>query len=144
MSKSHRLAWAAGFFDGEGFVNIQNRSRPINGKFYEGLWLRIGINHVAIEPLLEMQDLFGGTIRKQSESTVKGNRKPRHMWGVSTQQAADVLKQLLPYLRNKNKVVELALEFQSTMQQHKKALSEETKTYRALLKQKIIALNSED
>ena len=65
MSRTHDLAWCAGFFDGEGYVTIQKRNSLVNGKRYEGYYLRIGINHVAVEPLLEMQRVLGGTIRKQ-------------------------------------------------------------------------------
>lgn len=146
MSKSHRLAWAAGFFDGEGYVNIQRRSTNKNGKHYSGYYLRIGINHVAIAPLFEMQSLFGGTIEKQSAESVVGNRKQRHRWVTSTQNAANALIQLLPYLKNKNEVVEKALEFQETMQREGKTIRvpEEITNLRQNLKVQITALNARD
>ena len=54
MSRTHEVCWAAGFFDGEGYITIQERGH----KDYVGFYLRIGVNHVAIEPLLELQRLF--------------------------------------------------------------------------------------
>ena len=51
MSVAHEVAWAAGFFDGEGYVTIQyGYTKSPNGKRYHRHTLRIGINHVAPEP----------------------------------------------------------------------------------------------
>lgn len=140
MSRTHKLSWAAGFFDGEGYVVIQKRSHPK----YTGYYLRIGINHVAIEPLLEMQRLFGGTIQKQDSSTVVGNRKPRHRWVTSTGNAGETLKQMLPYMHNKTKVAGLALDFQATMGLRAVKTSDETQAQREWFKSEITRLNSLD
>ena len=140
MSRTHEVCWAAGFFDGEGYITIQERGH----KDYVGFYLRIGVNHVAIEPLLELQRLFGGTIEKQNPDKVVGNRKQRHRWCVSTRIAEDVLRQMIPYFKNKNKVAELALEFQKTIGSRGEKLSVETQIYRRLLKEKITHLNSLD
>lgn len=140
MSRTHEISWAAGFFDGEGYIVIQKRSH----KKYVGHYLRIGINHVAIEPLLEMQRLFGGSIEKQNPETVIGNRKPRHRWVTSTQNAADTLKQLLPFMKNKQKVSALALDFQETIQKNKKKIPENIIEKRDWYKLEITRLNSLD
>jgi hypothetical protein len=144
MSIAHEVAWAAGFFDGEGYVTIQHGySKHPNGKRYYRHTLRIGINHVAIEPLLEMQRLFGGKINKQSVKSIKGNRKPRHQWLLNCSNAAEALKRMMPYFRNKQSVAELGLELQSTMGTTKE-VSEELYLYRSMLKEKIQHLNSLD
>lgn len=143
MSRTHEVAWAAGFFDGEGYVTIQRRKQTINGKQYFGHYLRVGINHVAPEPLYEMQRLFGGKIEKQNPDTIVGNRKARHRWHLSTNSAKEMLVQILPYCKNKNNVIELALEFQSTVQTTKK-VSNEIYIYRELLKEKITSCNTKD
>lgn len=145
MSVAHELAWAAGFFDGEGYVTIQyGYTKSPNGKRYHRHTLRIGINHVAPEPLYEMQRLFGGSIEKQKLESVHGNRHPRYRWVLNCSNAAEALKKMMPYFRNKQKVAELGLELQSTMQDNKKQVSEETLLYRAMLKQRITNLNSMD
>jgi hypothetical protein len=113
MSIAHETAWAAGFFDGEGYVNIQRRHQKYNGKSYRGHYLRIGINHVAPEPLVEMQRLFGGSIEKQSLESVRGSRKPRHRWVTSSSNAKEALIRMLPYMKNKNKVAALGIDFQT-------------------------------
>lgn len=144
MSHTHNVAWAAGFFDGEGFVTIQKRKSTVNNKVYESFYLRIGINHVAIEPLLEMQRLFGGNIRQQTEHTVVGNRKRRHSWGVSCTKAKEVLIQMMPYFLNKNKVAELGIELQNTMGKTGERTTEELQLLRSMLKEKISTLNAKD
>ena len=139
MSKTHDIAWAAGFFDGEGFVTIQ-----VRGGKYKGHYLRIGINHVAVEPLLEFQRLFGGTLRKQKAEAVIGNRHQRHSWQCGCNTAKEVLSQLLPFLRNKVKVVKLALEFQTTMTESTKKVSDDVVLTRQWYKDEIQRLNKLD
>lgn len=140
MSHTHELSWAAGFFDGEGFVNIQKR----NHKKYTGYYLRIGINHVAPEPVIEMLRLFGGSLVKQDENKVSGNRKPRHRWITSTSNAALALKQMLPYMKNKNIVAALALDFQQTIGPHGQQVSDEVQQKRIDIKAEIQLRNSLD
>jgi hypothetical protein len=137
MSKSHEFAWCAGFFDGEGWVKIQKR-----GGNYWGYYLRVGINHVKVDPLLEMQRVFGGNIRL--DTNVIGNRKPRHVWTLSTKQAEFMLGCLLPYMKNKNNVAELALEFCSTVGERGQKVSEDMQVYRGLLADLIRTKNSLD
>ena len=126
MSKSHRLAWAAGFMDGDGFITIQNRKSVVNGKTYSGNYLRVGACQAKQDVLLELQSLFGGSIRsKNSGPNREGyNRKPQWVWTLSTQQATDALVQLLPFLIHKRDVALLAIEFQKTMSTNKKELSD--------------------
>lgn len=144
MSNAHKLAWCAGFFDGEGFVTIQQRNSKVNGKYYKSFYLRIGINHVKLDPLLEMQKILGGTIRKQNLNKVIGNRKQRHSWQLSCSQAKEALIQMMPYFKNKQEVAELGIELQNTMQENKKKTTEELQLFRAMLKEKISILNAKD
>lgn len=140
MSRTHEISWAAGFFDGEGFITIQERGH----KNYIGFYLRVGINHVAVEPLVEMQRLFGGSIEAQDPEKVVGKRKPRHRWSLSTREAESALRQMMPYFKNKNKVAALALEFQKTIGNRGEKVSDSTQVYRRLLKDQITYLNSLD
>lgn len=141
MSRTHKVAWAAGFFDGEGYINIQKRSH----KKYIGHYLRIGINHVAPEPLHEMQKLFGGTVVKEKRKPI-GNRKPRHRWVTSSRNAAEALKQMMPFFSNKNNVAEIALDFQATVTSSNRGclISEDVLAYREYCKEEIMRLNSLD
>lgn len=142
MSKSHRLAWAAGFMDGDGFITIQQRNQTINGKQYKGHYLRVGVCQASKTPLEEFQKLFGGTISiKNSGPNKEGyKRKVQYLWNVSTAQAAEVLEQLLPYLVHKKEVAMLGLEFQKTMSNSK--VTNDIWQKREELKLKIQTINS--
>lgn len=144
MSNAHKLAWCAGFFDGEGFVTIQKRNNKVNGKYYESFYLRIGVNHVAIEPLIELKQILGGTIRVQNLEKVVGNRKQRHSWQMSCSQAREALIKMMPYFRNKQEVAELGIELQNTMGKNGQRTTQDLQLYRALLKNKISVLNAKD
>ena len=116
MDRKLKLAWAAGFFDGEGFVGTSKRTSKRKDKVYESLYIRIGINHVAPEPLEEMINLFGGNLKKQALDKVVGNRKQRHQWKITTDKAVIALREMLPYMKNKQYVASLAIDFQDTME----------------------------
>ncbi len=131
------VAWAAGFFDGEGWVAIQRR-----GGKYKGHYLRLGINHVAPEPLIEFQRLFGGNIR--FDASVLGNRKPRHVWTLSCSSAAKCLAEMGPYLKNKHEVSELAAAFHATMLTRGSTTTDSVYSFREDIKQQIKALNAKD
>ena len=143
MSNAHDLAWCAGFFDGEGFVTIQERKSTVKGKIYRGYYLRIGVNHVAVGPLEELKRVLGGTIRKQLGEPV-GNRHLRHSWQMSCQQAREALIKMMPYFRNKQNVAALGIELQNTMGNRGERTTEALQLLRAMLKQKISKLNAED
>lgn len=142
MSHTHKIAWCAGFFDGEGFITIQKRkAKAKNGKTYEGHYLHIGINHVAPKPLIEFQKLLGGKITYYDKVT--GNRKPRHQWKASCQEAANILKQLLPYFHNKEVVAKLGIELQETMGNFYK-VPQEIVEKRQQIREQITYLNAQD
>jgi hypothetical protein len=136
MSISHEFAWAAGFFDGEGWVKIQSRG----GDKYLGYYLRIGVGQVKLEPLLKLQKIFGGNVRVKQEAI--GNRKRQHVWTLSTKQAAHALRCMMPYLVHKNDVAALALDFEATVGLTGQRVSEETQLFRKEIADKIMVINS--
>ena len=147
MSRTHMLAWAAGFFDGEGYITIQRRNtKAKSGKRYFGHYLRVGLKHVAPAPIYELQKLFGGTIKVEVRKSNKDgyNRKAIHVWSLSCNQAVEALKQMMPYFLNKNKVAELAFKFQATMQDNKLELPLEIVLQREQIKEELFKLNSAD
>ena len=143
MSKSHQLAWAAGFIDGDGFITIQCRNTTIKGKSYRGHYVRLGCCQASEVPLKELQRIFGGTIRIKNSGPNRENynRKTQYIWNLSTQEAANAIEQLLPYLVHKKEVALLALEFQSTMGTYYK-VPDDVLLRRLLLKDKVQTLNS--
>lgn len=143
MSRSHRLAWAAGFIDGDGHITIQRRSTKYKDKVYQGHYLRVGACQASMPPLEELRKLFGGSIRpKNSGRNPDGyNRKPQWIWSLSTEEANAALKELLPFLLHKRQVALLALQFQETMGNG--IVSEEVYAKREQIKNDIAAINNE-
>ena len=146
MSDTHKLAWAAGFIDGDGFVTIQERNSTVNGKRYRGFYLLLGVNHVAPAPLYELQKLFGGNVVhvKLKKNYDGFNRKDRYTWKVNCQQAREALLQLMPYLVNKIEVAQLGIDFQNTFTGKVYKVSDELHEHRRNFKIKIMELNSLD
>lgn len=144
MSKSHQLAWAAGFIDGDGFITIQNRKIKHGEKVYTGTYLRVGACQAQLAPLEKLQNLFGGSIRpKNSGPNPHGyNRKQQWVWTLSTAEAKNALEQMLPYFVHKKEVALLGIAFQETMSNNKKAVPEETIKLRLKFQADIAAINA--
>ena len=137
MSIAHKHAYAAGFFDGEGYCTIGRRN--CNG--YIGHYLRIGVNHVRRAPLDFMASLYGGSVRLDNNPT--GNRKPRYVWCISTRKAQAALMQMRPYLVNKVEEAQLCIEFQNRINPGRStSITEEEATIREAFKQRLMKLNS--
>lgn len=138
MSKAHNLAWAAGFFDGDGYCTVQ-----VRGGKYKGHYIVAGVNHVAEAPIHELIRLFGGKFRRQRIEKVVGNRKRRIEWKLTCSNAESFLKQIQPYLVNKKEVVKKLLELQATMGTTTK-VSVETFNLRTQLKNEVQIINAKD
>lgn len=89
--------WAAGFFDGEGCIQI-NTSLSIN------------VAQVTPSPLETLVALYGGKIATSPRSN------PRHRtvyrWSVHGSDAAEALTMMLPYLQVKAEEARLGMMFQ--------------------------------
>jgi len=144
MSKSHQLAWAAGFIDGDGFITIQNRKTKYKDKVYTGTYLRVGACQAHLTPLEKLQDIFGGNIRpKNSGPNPHGyNRKQQWIWTLSTAQAKEALEQMLPYLVHKKEVALLGIAFQNTMSKDKHTVPDDIVALRLGYQSDIAMFNS--
>ena len=94
-----RVAWAAGFFDGEGTVGLE---RQTSGNSY----LRIAVGQLVREPLDILSKMWGGSVRGYIE-----NDKPIYKWTATTRMAEQALREMLPYLVVKAEQARIALEF---------------------------------
>jgi hypothetical protein len=122
----HELSWAAGFFDGEGNVNISKDS------------LQVSVFNTYKPAVDKFQELFGGnvTVRKGS-----GNSRDCYMWFVTTGTAAMVLRLLRPYLVVKQEQARIAIEFQATKGYSRVTPSAEVVELRSTLKDRLKATN---
>lgn len=70
----HTLAWAAGFFEGEGWINIQRKE--IKGRVRHVL--NSGITNTEIILLERFRIMFGGRVRPRPGTAI--SRKPLWEW----------------------------------------------------------------
>ena len=138
MNTKESLIWAAGFFDGEGYVTIQ-----VRGGKYQGHYLRIGVNHVNPDPLYKLQELFGGSVRVQRKKPT-GNRKRRHEWTLSCKKAAKCLRRMRPYIINKTAPISIGLQLDDSMQEGTGKISDELRELRDSLKLDLQIANAID
>ena len=99
------VAWAAGFFDVEGSINIIRRRKGLQYLHYQ---LNLNAPQINKDALLKLQELFGGVVRlnKQYE-----NRRQSFTWTLHSRKADHALTTMLPYLIVKKQEAELALRF---------------------------------
>ena len=100
--QSTRIAWAAGFLEGEGSIFITNgRGR--------GKVLRISAAQVDPAPIEELNRLFGGGVFRAKG---RDGRRDHYRWYASNRRAADVLRAILPYMVSKRDQALIGLAFQ--------------------------------
>lgn len=96
MRTREELAWAAGFFEGEGVIS----QRQKNGRF-------VAINNTDMEPLLRFQEAVGvGKLRGPYGPYNNGiSRKPYWTWSASNfEHRQAVIAMLWPWLSARRKV----------------------------------------
>ncbi len=87
----HELAWAAGFFDGEGWA-AKNKTRGVQGRVNQA-----DVNGVPAV-LLRLRSALGG-IGAIGGPTIKAGRRPLYSWTVSNRADVELLLDLLkPWL----------------------------------------------
>jgi hypothetical protein len=98
------LAWAAGFIDGEGCVSLSKAKCKTTSSGVRFV-LKLVVSQKRRIALDKLQSMFGGTVRRPASQDV-------WWWTVCTQDAAEVLRQLLPYLVEKHDQAVIAIAFQ--------------------------------
>jgi hypothetical protein len=101
------IAWAAGFFDGEGHVRA---ARQLDRNGTEVRWLNMQIGQSDRRPLERFQKIFGGRIIAVGPN--KLSSKPRWQWYLSRRaEVRAAMEAMLPYLSQpKTEQWEAALE----------------------------------
>lgn len=102
------LAWAAGFFDGEGCV----RASASSGK-KRAYTARCSISNTDPRPVNKFHELFGGVVSVR-ESKILGQRRSFE-WVIQGTELDDFINQILPYSITKREQLELLLSFRKLM-----------------------------
>ena len=90
MTRREHLAWAAGFFEGEGCIS-SCESRP-----RAACKLRINVAQVDAEPLNRLKELFGGYVCRQSDA--HGRYSAVMQWCLTGSRACEFLLDILPFV----------------------------------------------
>lgn len=106
---SEELAYLAGLFDGEGSVTIYRSNRESS--------LKINISSTNLDIMEYLKEFLGGYV---VEHPRKGNCKVWYQWGIGSNDAADILYSLLPFLRIKKERAILGIEWQATVRNNGK------------------------
>jgi len=103
MERKLKLAYCAGFFDGEGSISLLKRERMYK-EMTTTYFLRASVGQKDGATLDWMKDKFGGNV-----FFVK--RDGSFLWVVTDKSAYDFVKELQPFLKYKNPQALLAIEF---------------------------------
>ena len=104
--KSARVAYLAGFFDGEGCVRIIKGKNHLGNVQYS---LRVIVSNTNDYVLHLYKLSFGGRIQKRKYK--KPEWRDCYAWELSSTRAYDFLKCVYPYLILKKAQADLAFEF---------------------------------
>ena len=119
-------AYAAGFIDGEGTINVL---REGNGRFT----VEITACQVDLRPLLLLRQVFGGHIYLRKP--LSQERRPIYKWSVRGHPLDLALDALIPYLVNKRERALIAREMRRLIRTNtkKRVTTEETDRRNALV-----------
>jgi hypothetical protein len=101
------VAWAAGFFDGEGSVGIY----LYTGKNRHAFNLQMTAGQVDIRPLLLLREIFGGRIETQYAGKA-GRGRTLWRWSAGGREAiGEALRAMIPYLVVKREQAQVVLDY---------------------------------
>jgi len=106
------LAWAAGFFEGEGCIQISKSIRRLK-RATPHYSLGVEVSNTNPIPVAKFQQLFGGSVNERKGNSFR-NRATIYRWNLSCGKASQFLRAILPYLTFKAEQAKLGIAFQET------------------------------
>lgn len=107
---NEELAYMAGFFDGEGSITIHHNYRPSPRGKSPNHTLQVSIGNTDPRVVTWIAANFGGSLVVRRE--VRENHRGVLQWIARSNDAANVLRALLPFLRMKKEQAQIAIAFQ--------------------------------
>lgn len=109
------IRYAAGLFDGEGYVRVNEWAKPNSIHVRFNLFVGIGMTY---RPIIEQLHAdFGGHFYVNRHDIRTPGRRPQYVWNVTSSTAADFLRLIQPHAIVKRAEIDLALEFQTNIAQ---------------------------
>ena len=107
------IRYIAGLFDGEGCIFVGRRElERMKGISYR---LTLKVSMTVERPIKALKDTLGGSYGPIHWHT-RNNNRTAWRWEIDGNKAAEVLKQVLPYLLVKKEEAVLAIQFQEHLQ----------------------------
>ena len=132
------LAYAAGIFDGEGFVGLTINRQPTHRRVNMTYNLTVSIANTNLPLIAWLKDSFGGYIStRQYRKDEYPDRLLGYEWKIVARQADVFLRLLLPYLRIKREQTETALRFYGEAELHDRKGPSGTTLVRRLAPQEV-------
>lgn len=105
LERERLIIWAAGFLDGEGSIGL----KPSDGG--KRVSICVQATQVDPEPLLRLQELWGGSLRVRSARTERD--ADYFHWFIWSSAVLKCCQEVQPFVTVKRKQVELAIQFAS-------------------------------
>lgn len=140
MKEQLKIAWAAGFIDGEAYIGV-TRCWYKDHYNYRGV---VNVGQVSPTPLYALRAILGGSVRAS-----KDKFGTHYQWVLNGKHTVKALRSLLPYLVAKKRQAELVLEFYSisnpelrNSRQQWRVMPAEVSEHRESIHAMLMALNS--
>jgi len=112
--------YAAGLFDGEGYVRIARWQKPNSPHIRWQVMAGIGMTH---RPVIEaLAAAYGGSLHNNRHDLRSDKNRIQFGWVVASQIAASFLRRVLPHLIVKKDQAELALKLQASIDEYRHKL----------------------
>lgn len=113
-------AYAAGLFDGEGYVRVAIWNKPNSNHTRYQVIAGIGVTY---RPVVEaLRDAYGGSLNENRHDRRNPNNRIQFTWHIASQTAARFFRIILPHLIIKRDQVELALQLQDHIDRYRHKL----------------------
>ena len=111
MENNLFLAWAAGFFDGEGSVIIElSKSEKCKAGYRTSL--HATVTQTSLPCLHKFEETFGGSIKTYQHTCPNSTRwAVQYTWSARNEKAIEFLKAIRPYAVVKADQIDTALEY---------------------------------
>lgn len=136
-------AYLAGLFDGEGCISLSRGVSSYNDRSYHQLMITVGMANKEGVEMFHRE--FGGTFTAIEKVHLNPNWSTIYRWQVSSgKDCSKFLEVIGPYLRIKRPLVQLALDFISTIRRGRSPVTEDLQTKRDALYASIHGINQAD
>jgi hypothetical protein len=114
------IRYAAGLFDGEGYVRVARWEKPNSPHVRYQVVGGIGMTYLPVIEALHRR--FGGSINQNRHDLRNPNARIQFTWHIASQTAASFFRKALPHLIVKRDEVELALKLQDSIDEYRHKL----------------------